>query len=508
MVTERSPDPFLWAHGLRGHIFDIATGLRPASVRDQITRARLLIRRAWETGIIAPDPKRPILICGGGIAGVTCALEALQYGVRVVLIEQEAFPFVLQRRCITRLVDPNLYDWPAQHWQRHASYPSERGDRVELSFHADERPRDVARRWARYLAVRATFAPDLLDIRYRTTITHVTPELDADKMHTVTLATVPNDRDPAPPPPSPLPLTAAMVIFAEGPGAERDTLQPVGPSFRGYRFWDTDPFAEEPLRAKRFLIAGSGDGALQDFLRLVLKPSTSLRRFLSRCKIPAEQLAKLQACRQHNVAAFLWCADQRHEHENDLFVHQRHQEIIDELFATRSTRKPLLHALKHDMRKHLPEIVLAHACEHFTHGYPLNRFLVLLVARGLRELGYANVRFRPNTFVTAVRCQHELAVMIPKRQQRREVVIPPGQERRRRARRYCYAQPHRVTFGAGQCFDRPPSQTWGDDAELFDAVILRLGVKEEVTLNLPRDREKPLRQLLPTHLAHQPPSTR
>lgn len=473
-----SIDPFLWAHGLRGHIFDIATGLRPASVRDQITRARLLIRRAWERRII-DSLKGPIVICGGGIAGVVCALEAKKYDVAVVLVEKERFPFLLQRRCVTRKVDPNLYDWPAPNWHSMV-YPSQRGDHIDLKFSAAETPREVAQRWTTYLArqVNSRFT-----IRYGRKVVHVTPDLDAKSEHTVTLDSGET-------------IHASMVIIAEGPGQERDTMPPDAPYYRGYRFWDTDPFNRDPITARHVLITGSGDGALQDFIRLILKPDISIRRFLSQCDIPDDLLATIHACRQHNVAAFLWCADLRHEHDNDLFIHGRHLEIIDALFtSSHRLRKRILRTVERSMRQDLPDIRLAHACKHFTHGYPLNRFVALLLARALRELKQTAVRLQPSTFVTAITCVHD------------PITDVPTDERRLRLRRrkHCYGKQHEVSFATGRCFDAPPQPSPNDVIEEFDAIILRLGVREELLqLELHRGAEKPLRQLLPTHLAHQP----
>jgi len=34
---------------------------------------------------------RPILVIGGGIAGMTAAVEAAEVGYRVILVEQEAY---------------------------------------------------------------------------------------------------------------------------------------------------------------------------------------------------------------------------------------------------------------------------------------------------------------------------------------------------------------------------------------------------------------------------------
>src|SRR5207248_2928609 len=125
---------------------------------------------------------------------------------------------------------------------------------------------------------------------------------------------------------------------------------------------------------------------------------------------------------------------------------------------------------------------------------PLNRFVTLLLTKALAELHQTRVRVQPDTFITAITCRHD------------PIPNAPTEERRLRLRRrkHCYAKPHAVSFAKGRCFQRPPEPSPNDTVEEFDAIILRLGVKEELTPEeLHRGAEKPLRQLLPAHLAHQ-----
>lgn len=461
-------DPFLWAHTLRGQIYDIATSLRPSSVRDQINRARLLIRRALEFGILRSEAR--LVISGAGIAGVVAALEAVRYRVRVLLVEKDDAPFPLQRYCITRTVDPNLYDWPAHYWHNEM-YPFEEGDAVPLSFETQERPRDIVRRWTDDLHDIAKRYPKYLELRYKTSIADVSPDL-VSREHAVKLSNGTK-------------LKASMVVYAQGVGVERDSVTPF--TFHGFRFWDTDPFAKEPLAASRILIAGSGDGALQDFRRVLLLPKAEVRRILYALPLSAAALGVIQMHRFHNATAFLWCADFRHEHENELYVHQRHAEIVHDLFRKKVRRKTL-QALAPFIRPTVPHVVLAHACEHFTHGYPVNRFIALLLAHAVPMLREAQVELRQNTFVTRIECHHKI-----------------GPLKERRLPRYCYAQPHTVAFRQpGACYDTPPPPQASDRTEDFDAIILRFGVKEQLPMNWKRDVDKPLRQLLPAHLAHLP----
>lgn len=472
-------DPFLWAHSLSTHIFDIATGLRPTSVRDQVTRARLLMRRAYECGLVGAGKR--VLISGAGIAGATCAVEAAtRYDAEVLLLEQEHRPFLLQHRCLTRSVDPNLYDWPAARWEA-STYPSEPDDLVTFRIHESERPRNVAQRWGNELAAAAASNPKL-HVKYNAEIRSVSVQVNAAKRHEVEYEHVGQHRE-----------EFDVVIFAEGPGEERDSISSHDGStaFWGYRFWDTDPFMREALAAKRILIAGSGDGALQDFRRLLLRPRVSLRQVLTECAIPEKHRSMIEGARHHNLATFIWCASPEHEHENDAFMHRKHLTVVDELFAVRSTRRPILKAVRRALRSTLPAVTIAHACGHFTHGYPLNRFVTILLLRAVRELGYAGIEAQPHSFVTAIDCRHNVKA------------CPKGRERDRRLRKHCYASAHRVYFGDGRCFDRPPQYQVGNRFDDFDAIILRLGMKEHVPTDFPRNREeKPLRHLLPTHLAH------
>jgi hypothetical protein len=491
-------DPFLWAHEIIEHVYDIATGLRPFSVRDQVTRARLLIRRALELGIIGAGDQ--LVISGAGVAGAVCAYEATKRGVRVLLVEKEPYAFHLQRHCVTRTVDPNLFDWPARTWES-LEYPTQKGDDAPLWFKVRERPRAIASRWASQLQRIAERRPDLLTIQYCVSIAWLDPGALVQNTRTVTFRPAQGHSEEIPQHTVSVsgPVQAAMVVIAEGPGKEIETL----PSFRvdeqqdsehvfhGYRFWDTDPFDVDPLKARRLLIVGSGDGALQDFLRVLFRPGTDLRLVLNAFGLPDSLLADIRESRHHNVAAFLWCADRRHEHDSDRFVHQLHATMVDALFKDSVTRLRILQTVRKWLRPTLPKVVLAHACDHFTHGFPLNRFLALTVARAMTVISPGSVEVRSMTFVTAINCQHSAAKV-----------------RFRSRRRQCYAQPHEALFASGKCFDQPPQASAEDSRDVFDGIILRLGPEGRSTAGGSpwphRHPEKPLRQLLPPHLAHQP----
>jgi hypothetical protein len=63
-----------------------------------------------------------------------------------------------------------------------------------------------------------------------------------------------------------------MILSCEGAGSEQTKIG----NYKGLRFWDKDKFEQEylgikPPRTPQILISGGGDGALQDFLRIITK---------------------------------------------------------------------------------------------------------------------------------------------------------------------------------------------------------------------------------------------
>ena len=47
---------------------------------------------------------------------LTAALYSAFRGVKTTIIELRDHAFALQRKCLTRWIDPTQYDWPASHW--------------------------------------------------------------------------------------------------------------------------------------------------------------------------------------------------------------------------------------------------------------------------------------------------------------------------------------------------------------------------------------------------------
>src|SRR5207253_4242654 len=150
----------LRAHEMAEYVYNVADVAYPVSIRDQMNRSRWLVAKAYDLGFFGPTRDqqfRRLLVCGAGAAGVTAALHALSLGVETVLVEQSPAPFLRQRLCRSRWIDPVQYDWSANHWTT-ASFPHA-GPPMPLPWPADRSNR-LAFRWQ--LRLNAALANPLL----------------------------------------------------------------------------------------------------------------------------------------------------------------------------------------------------------------------------------------------------------------------------------------------------------------------------------------------------------
>ena len=242
-------DPFLLSHLVHPLCFDIGGRLAPISIRDQMVRARTAVDRAIEQGLIGPS--RPLLVIGAGAAGATAAIRSAAQGVSTILVEAASGPFLRQAGCRTRWVDPVQYDWPVDHWQRRL-YPWT-PPAMPLPWSAGP-ANQIALAWALALN-RARRQYPRLQVMYRTILVG-RPVLAPSGLLQVRLSSL-----------RALPLFAPLVgavLSCVGSGTEKSTHG----NYAGFDFWTTDPF-QRLGATDHVLISGGGDGALQDYLRVV-----------------------------------------------------------------------------------------------------------------------------------------------------------------------------------------------------------------------------------------------
>jgi len=430
-------------------------------VRDQIIRATLTVWRAHQSTLI--DPSRQLVVVGAGAAGTAAALFAARAGIPTTLIDRDAA--FSRQLSSNRMLEPTLYDWPADYWDR-GEFPWLE-EFAPLAYKA--RPaRDVAKDWARKLE-RAE--GDLLRYLHSTSLTGIKRVTDDPCLYTVEAVSASGA----------LKIPASMIILALGPGLEKVE---VGTGFRSFRFWDADPLASDPLTLRNALVAGSGDGALQDVLRLLLKPDADLEQVISALNVPSELLRRVHTIASQADANFVWAAKDEHEHRSERFVHLQIEKVVTQFWNEQHDH--ITRVFDDYCREAPPRITMVFPCEHFSRGFPINRVVSMLLLRWCETRNH-EVVLLSNTKIASVDCKGA------------PHLTPED----------CCGTAHRVTFENKYCeATAPGAHCQWTPAEDYDLMLLRVGTKlEDLTKIIPIDpafeEHRRHRQVLPAHLAHE-----
>lgn len=250
-------DPFLCWFRVRDFpgFFSLSANprARSISITAQIDLAMAFVRRARQLSLIGPQ--RPLLVVGGGAAGVSAALTAAKAKVPVALRETSNRLFSRQANCKTRWLHPHQYDWP-QAWfaEREFPRPNERGF-FPLRWRADFADAIAAQWQERYDYYKGKVT--LREWLAAPPLQEEDDYIELAKQCDVDLA----NRQIYP---------FAVYLFCRGFAEENSTIG----QYSGFRFWDTDPY-EQPRAGlstenpAEILIAGIGDGGMQDLIRFV-----------------------------------------------------------------------------------------------------------------------------------------------------------------------------------------------------------------------------------------------
>jgi hypothetical protein len=395
-------DPFLLSHQIEPLHFNIGGNRSPLSIRDQMVRGSIFVQRAIEQGLL--DGDKSLLIIGAGVGGVTAAMTAASERVNVTLMEQEPFPFARHRNC-GRWVNPTQYDWQLSHW-KDGYLPFTDSPPMKLPWSRSERAHVIVGDWTTH---------------YETFLLGAFGGYITGRFNTKFLGVIGIASD----------LGPAWVVYqddqdqyrvdafdvvlsAQGFGAEKCSLA-VKHSFRGFEFWAADPFELTTLslkqpQQKRVLISGAGDGALQDFLRIVTTKISAIEIWhaLNLEKVVGvsfldDKLRILADEDLHASRGLLWGTGERHDHPIFERIHTKYGKIVDELYAIDGVPS----ACDALLRRDADIIFLVYPCRHFGNVYGLNRFLSMLYIRHAKEKGllvaYDGYR------VVDVSCGHPLA---------------------------------------------------------------------------------------------------
>jgi hypothetical protein len=283
-------------------VFDLCRFQNYISIKDQMIRAHLISEWLATSGVLGKDVN-DILVIGAGVAGVCTAALLAEYGLRaegrveVTLVDKQNDLFTAQETCDSRFVSLTQYDWPAAHYRSHA-WPGA-GDVFQaeitpgtfrLTVPTKPTPAsDLVKRWRDEFAAWHAATPSLV-WRWNTEAV-LPPKMPSRRPVTITMKTGTSTSNEK----------FDLVIVARG-FAQANIPRINGSKLRAKAFWEHDDYADSTGRyaGKDFAIVGYGDGALQDFLRLVCDPHLNSaseivdrieRTFLSLASAPTQWAA-------------------------------------------------------------------------------------------------------------------------------------------------------------------------------------------------------------------------
>jgi hypothetical protein len=373
------PDQALSFHHVGGFRYELS-GLRTGSVRDQILRSRLLVERLLARPDLNGDP---LLVIGGGAAGVTAALTASRLGRDVTLLERRSSPFTTQARVTTRWLDPTEFDWPQAHWA--SGDMAWRGSVYPLPYRADWADQ-LATQWT--LMWHAVVGPAPIALPHGAGTIEEYTGVDArllsinDTPTGVTLSPWPAY--------GPSGRRYCAAVSCVGLSGEHTSVPSTGPggSLVGPAFWATDNLERIDLglhpppagRAIRALVSGGGDGAQQDFLR-ILTGGFGKRLFLALgLDRLAPDLSEVLLAEDSARRAHAWSAPGAPPLQEYAAWHAAYEQLADRIWTTWSTTPGAIAGLRALFK---PDIevtwLVANAVPDYSYG--LNRLLAILAAR-------------------------------------------------------------------------------------------------------------------------------
>ncbi|BAM02857.1 MDR/zinc-dependent alcohol dehydrogenase-like family protein [Phycisphaera mikurensis] len=422
---------------LAGGVYGLSGRFRPGSIRDVAWRAEQLAAALVEAGVLGPGTE--VVIAGVGPAGVAATGACLAAGATVTVVSgASGRQSILQRS--TRHVCPTTFDHPMDHWQI-GSHPLP--------------GQDAAVAWAAGPADRllAGFAANLNRWLRETPRFRVVGSTDFVGYEAVGGGGVVVSCSGG------LTLRADLLLLATGIGFSRRGVP--GSLFRSRDYWESHDTVFKPPRAAglRVLVAGGGDGALNDLVRLLTGRASvdTLLEEVDRC-LP---LTLVREHAEHAWREFAAGGDEAAERRR-LRDRQRWLDgHLDELWGRAAVRAVIGDAALPLTRRSCVRLVTREAW--FDDAYLVNRLLAGLLLRFLGE----DLPGRNGGLVPLL-CGWEVAGCVGLNGHACE-----GD------RHLCAKHPHRVRFrrwpgAARPDADRPFLSTRGVEGD-YDRVLLRIG---------------------------------
>jgi hypothetical protein len=397
----------LIAHKAGVRTFDLSSGMGYVSMKDQVVRATALVNCLIRCDIFKKcNGDYDVVVVGAGVAGVSAACYAAGHKLKVLVLESAEQLFPLQRDCHTRYVSFSMYDWPEAH-ANEGVFP-----------HLNNLP---------VKSKAGTFLPCKVDVnapataaslveKWTTNVGKITKRF-ASKLEWVYSATVQpptgvgrftlrvNGSDPVSVKYKKDGITSVVetkvLIFATGIGLEQKVPDskpknaPHGPP----DFWsdmESPPWEDIEHTGKRVVIAGAGDGAIQDFLLVVFRErAANLLALVGECGLSAEQRARIVSAERHVMRLLMWNTPSKEafgalQTVIDSIVDEVLVHTPDPIGVLDSIQKsPYIDWIASDSMPIKKQIV-------FSKCYSLNRFLATLTLRVLKNKASSRIRVFKN----------------------------------------------------------------------------------------------------------------
>ncbi len=270
---ERMPSQALGLHRVAPRVYDL-TGTRTGSIRDQLIRASLVANSLIDVNEISSADA--LLVIGAGAAGMCAAMSAAYRGANVTVVERGLAPFATFFRARWRRVDPCEYDWPHPHCIQ-GRFPQSNG-----WFPLPQTTgtgADLAHSWTHLWQQWQALYDGKGNRGHIELLTSLDGRAMMDSAHHRYSASSRHVEVNAPWQPMAAPSTRQFgsIINAAGFGVECTDSNGQSPDpwngFQGPAFWkDDDQIPIDPSDAfphANVIISGGGDGAMQDFQRVV-----------------------------------------------------------------------------------------------------------------------------------------------------------------------------------------------------------------------------------------------
>lgn len=456
--------------------YDASGFFSPIAIRDQIIRVCLIIERAAFHKIISAD--RPLLVIGGGIAGVTAAFKAYKMGIPVVLVEGRK-TFNVFRESV-RYFCPIQYDWSVPHWDL-GVFPWSGGESISIPVMISEGGVNIAVEEIEEIVGSDEDRSEDGDVGdandfYSHIYENVKMEsCEVEPRDGVNLQVLvvkefkkyPDDTTPEENIRLPEIVEYGMGLSCTGFGKERVFIN--DNKFRGYEFWTLSNHSKL-LSDGNLLICGSGDGALQDFLLLTTQTRTAKEIYKFLRQGEDEQISALFETVERNIRF----AEEEAKHNElwetnketlgikrlcDIYknLHNRHEEEADRLLEKDFIIEKLNELVSEEAVA--GNIKISYVCSHFSGSYPLNRFLAILIGKYIDNIGRSGGPvFLQGTSVLNI-----------------ESAVADDRHECKEDADDCFKYPHRVTF-AGNCTCENMAGDETKEPEEFRRIFIRYGI--------------------------------